>query len=70
MINITIKVSGPGQCIDQEFYIVLDALTKAGYDVEVVNPYPNEDPERLLTIPINPKITKIKLVADHQPWGG
>lgn len=67
MINITIKVSGPGQCFDTEYYMILRMLLNAGYNVEENNPYPNPQPH---TLDNKPGVTKIKLVADHQPWGG
>ena len=67
MINIRITVTGPGQCIDSEYYLILRALKHAGYNVEEDNPYPNDNPDACKPMP---KITAIKLIAKHEPWGG
>ena len=66
MINITVQVSGPGECISNQMLIIERALLDAGYPVEVIDEYPPE----------NKEITKatagcrITLKANHCPWGG
>lgn len=77
MYETTIKVSGPGSCINNELAVISKALSDAGFVVEIENEYPAEDvTEDELVARItrlnqtrNPK-SKIKIVADHQPWGG
>ena len=66
MINITVKVSGPGQCIHNQMHIIEKALKEAGYPVEVIDEYPTEDN----TIERASEGWKITLVANHCPWGG
>ena len=66
MINITVKVSGPGECIHNEMLIIEKALTDAGYPVEVKDEYPPEDK----TIKKASAGWKITLIANHCLWGG
>ena len=37
MINVTVTVSGPGECIGNEMLIIEKALKDAGYPVEVID---------------------------------
>lgn len=66
MINITVKVIGPGECISNEMNIIEKALTDAGYPVEVIDEYPPESKE----IRRASEGWKITLQAQHCPWGG
>jgi hypothetical protein len=72
MIEVEVKVIGPGGCVNFPYELIMRALQAVNADVEYVNEYykpnifsPNEvKTEDLL------KNYKIKLVADHRPWGG
>lgn len=66
MINIEVKVSGPGECISNEILIIEKALRDVGYPVEIVDEYPPENRE----IRKASEGWKITIVANHCPWGG
>ena len=66
MINVTVTVSGPGECIGNEMLIIEKALKDAGYPVEVIDEYPPKD----ITIDRASEGWKITLKANHCPWGG
>lgn len=72
----TITVSGPGSAINLEYYLILKAFEEAGIVVEQDNPYPKEDPNSYLHSlleEIKDKrlgMIKVKLIAQHYPWGG
>lgn len=66
MIEIKVKVSGPGMCINHELEVIERALRAAGCSVTVVNPYPTDKP-------VDPTLklkSHVTLTADHLPWGG
>jgi hypothetical protein len=66
MIQIIIKITGPGETFNAEFNIIVKALRDAGYDnIEIQNEYPNES-----AVPRFQDKTSIKVIADHHPWGG
>ena len=65
MFNISIEITGPGQCFDSEYYLLLRTLEQAGYIVEQKNEYPNLELKETKS-----KKPKILLVANHMPWGG
>ena len=66
MINITVTVAGPGQCIGNEMLIIEKALRDAGYTVEVIDSYPLDTKE----IKSATRSCNIVLKAEHRPWGG
>lgn len=74
-MEIEVKVSGPGMCINSELEIIRRALVAEGFVVDVTNPYPPSDEtidehvERLRSLG-HAKRTKIRLIANHCPWGG
>lgn len=77
MIGVTITISGPGTTFNYELEIIKRALEAAHLKVEVVNEYPSEEsPDEMLKRverqiaegDLRPR--KVKLIADHIPWGG
>ena len=66
MINITVTVTGPGECIGNEMLIIEKALRDAGYPVTVIDEYPPKE----ITIDRASKGWNITLKAQHCPWGG
>lgn len=72
-MDITIKVSGPGGCINYEMKVVYEALIARGVPVTVVN----SSSEVMDLDEIDRRIKKfggkkmsVKLEAEHFPWGG
>jgi len=65
-VYVKITVSGPGECISSEMNLLEKTLRDVGYEVEVSDEYPH--PEAGFKEPNGWK--KIKLVAQHLPWGG
>jgi len=67
--NITIKVSGPGLTISDEVYYIAEILEKKNFEVEIIDEHPplidDYTPEN-----IDGSEIKIKLIANHLPWGG
>lgn len=66
LANITVTVSGPGGCIDNQMLIIEKALRDAGYHVKVRNEYPPKDD----IIKQSDNKWLIVLNAEHLPWGG
>ena len=67
MDNINIKISGMGLTISDEVYLITNFLKEKGYDVSLEDEHPPKvDLKGNIT---NPK-KKIKIVANHLPWGG
>lgn len=74
MIEITVE--GPGGNINVPMELIKRALEDYGIKVQVVNDHLNKDIEGMLEI-IKERIDsgyikeyKVKLIADHIPWGG
>lgn len=77
---VTITVTGPGSCINVEVELIARALIHEGFNVTVVNEFPNTLTEvqelidrRRASVIISKEKTNgphIRIVADHQPWGG
>jgi len=74
-----ITVKGLGGCINYEMILIEQALQAVGIKVEVVNNHTHNEHEDDCTvqeyIKHRNKLTiekglTVKLVADHQPWGG
>lgn len=85
MSDVTVTVTGPGGIINYEVEVIKRALEAAHVRVEVINPHPDDNPEKMVqeierrltddqwAAPYtwSKRITKsVKLVADHCPWGG
>jgi len=68
MIEVTIEVTGLGECINGEMQVIERALKDAGCNVTVQNEYPHEpyDEKRLENLKGKP----ITLIANHLPWPG
>lgn len=73
MKHTEIKISGPGGTMNYEVEIVVKALREAGCEVEVENRYPAEEGhveairERIDAGTVS---KKVKVIAQHIPWGG
>lgn len=77
MIDSTIKISGPGGCINMEYFLILRFLQKLGYIIEENNQYPDSfEFDKLSLDELIKKVTnnkmqfKVKLEAEHWVWGG
>ena len=72
MPDVTIKISGLGRTFHGIKYVVERALREAGCSVEVEDAHPkSETLEELQSrMPEYFKESSVKIVADHQPWGG
>ena len=83
MINIEVKVTGPGGVINFETLIIKRALEQVGITVEVEDEYPfsyrvNQNVIQETEDEYIERITKlnetcsttVKLIAEHCPWGG
>lgn len=76
--EVKITVAGPGGTIYNEMAIIQTALRKAGYTVTVYDDHPTKDEimEELCRRARDEDWAEttrhpdIKLVANHQPWGG
>lgn len=66
MIDVTITISGPGQCICDEMELIALILRLNGAKVTVEDQYCDNDRES----DFNLSNTRIKLIAEHLPWGG
>lgn len=72
-----VKITGPGGCINYEYYVILKALQDAGFEVIEDNYAPEENSEEFVK-EIRRRIDtgfiesphQVKLVANHVPWGG
>lgn len=79
MNNITITITGPGDVINFEYYLILKALRDAGIDVIEDNPYGysgDAEPSKHIT-QIQERLSSgqiknwaVQLNAKHIPWGG
>lgn len=67
-MNITIKVIGPGLTISNEVYLIDKILRDKGYEVEIEDKHPPE--KEFDPLDVNGDDVKIKLIAQHCPWGG
>lgn len=68
MERIDVTVSGPGGTFGDIMLIIKEALEAAGVNVVVDDKHPpTASREQLLEAA---KSMRVRLVADHQPWGG
>jgi hypothetical protein len=65
-----ITISGPGGCINREYYVILKALRDAGFEVEEENGCPKDHPGSPPIIDGLKYDGLVRLKADHLPWGG
>ena len=66
----TVKISGPGETMAGEIYVIKKALEEAGYPVTINDQYPCEDPEHIdRVLAIEDKVT-VHIKVEHLPWGG
>ena len=72
MIDINVTVTGPGGVISYEVEVIRRALIAAGISVEFVDLY-TPAPEAGDWFAVQASKTRgtaVKLIANHQPWGG
>lgn len=86
MIDVTITISGPGLCIQFETELIKKLFSELGYKIEIKDKYPfeNNKPENGDTLEEyldrrkkhtqerknNGTPDVIKIITDHQLWGG
>ena len=72
MFEVEVKVSGPGGCFSYEMETIRRALEAAGCRVSVVDDHPSKLSwsEMQALYNRNREPTAIRLVANHNPWGG
>ena len=75
MIGTTIKVQGPGGCINFEVGVIRRAFKELGIDITIENDYSDKPTftstdELVKAADFRKENWSIKLIADHQPWGG
>lgn len=70
MIKITITVSGPGGCFNEEIDTICQALIKAGHEVTVNNNHASSEEEKKISASRPKAPSKIHVIANHIPWGG
>jgi hypothetical protein len=66
MYALKITVSGPGMTFLPEFRAIRQALEAMGCKVTVEDDHPEPDWEA----PPDREPWEVRLIADHQPWGG
>lgn len=66
MTDITVTVSGPGECLAPTIEVIKRALANANSTVTVTDEYP----KIVLDHDLNLKRDKITIVAKHCAWGG
>ena len=73
-IYTTIKVTGMGGCINFEVAVIRKAFEALGITIEIENEHDDTEAYTEEHIKKVVSLTKedwgIKLIADHQPWGG
>lgn len=78
MSDTIITISGPGMNINTELYLIQRLLESQGYTISIENNHPPEK-NRYVEQELNrlrglrdksPEYYKIKIIMDHQPWGG
>lgn len=75
-MDVRIEIIGPGGSISYPTEVIIKALKEAGMQVEVEDRFPTENPEEFMKKTKEMidsgyiKEWKIKVKADHLPWGG
>ena len=70
-MDAEITVKGPGGCIAHEVYRIAEYLKSIGYEVEINDNHPPKDLDKIgLDCYGEPITGKIKIIAEHMPWGG
>ena len=76
MSKSKVTITGAGGGINYEVAIIVAALRMEGFEVEVVNEYPPENQEELVTRRRSLRYCdknrkdEVIVVAEHLPWGG
>lgn len=70
MSNVTITISGPGETMSGEIFVIKNSLEEAGFQVSIEDDYPCDDPKIIdKCIALKDKHL-ICIKVNHKPWGG
>jgi len=69
MFEYSVRISGPGLCVNGPALIIVEALKNAGFNVIVNNEHANPDLTCEEVIE-HEKNTRVTVDVKHQPWGG
>jgi len=69
-MSVSIKISGPGETMAAEIFIIRRALSDAGYKVTINDKYPCDDKNHIYRVLGMADKATVHIKVDHLPWGG